>query len=423
MMAISRLYCSRPSLGEANPFSRTPAALPSPFEPMISNNIPTLAAERKPIVVWSATRTCNLNCTHCTSDSRLLPYPGQLSTAEAQVMIEDLAQFGVPALVFSGGEPLMYPDLPELIAHARGLGICPALSTNATLITPAVAADLKRVGVAYVGVSLEGLGPTNDYFRGKNGAFDTALAGLRNSVAAGLRVGLRMTLTRRNFHGLEAIFDFIAREKIHRACFHHLVYGGRGNDMLKDDLTHEQTRQAMNIILRRAADFYRRGRDIEILTADNLVDGVYLYLKILKKDPARAAEVYRLLKWNGSGAYGSGVGISGIDHQGNVHADPFWSSHTFGNVRGRPFSEIWTDLSDPLMAGLKDPLPRLKGCCATCHWTELCGGGSRVRAERVYGDPWMPDPACYLTSDELRRDLPDRADKMADALLWNELAA
>lgn len=422
MISISNLLSLPPGSGGGNGSGRQFIAGSTASAPLAHEDVSPSASERKPTVVWNATRTCNLNCSHCYSDSRLLPYPGQLTAAEARVMMADLAQFGVPSLQFSGGEPLLRPDLPELIAYARDLGIRPVLSTNGTLITPSVAADLLRAGVSLIGISLGSLDPMNDWLRGKEGAFQTALDGLRNCVAAGLRAGLRIKLTRSNFHDLDEIFAFVAREKIERVCFHHLVYAGRGNDGPKDDLTHEQTRQAMEIILRRAADFRRRGRKIEILTADNSVDAVYLYLRLYEKDPLRAAAAYQHLKRN-SAAHCSGLGVASIGHQGNVYADPYWTSHTFGNVRGRPFSEIWTDLSNPLMAGLKDPLPQLKGRCATCRWSELCGGGSRVRAENVYGDPWMPDPACYLTSEEMGRDLPDHADKMAEALLWNEMAA
>lgn len=422
MIDITKLYCSRPTTGDAIRYGEKPSSLPEGTEPL-THKVPPSAAERKPIVVWNSTRTCNLNCIHCYTDSRLREYSGELSTDEARAMIEDLARFGVPALLFSGGEPLMRPDLLELVVLARELGIRPVLSTNGTLITPAVAGRLKRAGLIYVGISLDGIGQINDRFRGKKGAYEAAMAGFRNCVEVGQRVGLRLTLTKRNFQDLEAIFDFIEREKINRACFYHLVYAGRGNNMLEDDLSHEESRQAMDIILRRTEDFQRRGLNIDILTVDNHVDGVYLYLHLLKKDPARAAEVYELLKWNGGGAYSSGVGIGNIDFLGNVHADQFWASHTFGNVRQRPFSRIWTDLSDPLMAGLKNRLPLLKGRCATCRWIQLCGGSFRVRAEKVYGDPWMHDPACYLTDKEVRRDVPRPGEALEEAVQMEEKAA
>jgi radical SAM protein with 4Fe4S-binding SPASM domain len=419
MIDISKLYCSRPTTGDAIRYGHKPDERLEGAEPL-THEVPPSAAERKPIVVWNSTRTCNLNCIHCYTDSRLREYSGELTTEEARVMIGDLAQFGVPALLFSGGEPLMRSDLLDLVAHSRELGIRPVLSTNGTLITPAIAGRLKRAGLIYVGISLDGIGNVNDRFRGKKGAFEAAMAGFRNCVEVGQRVGLRLTLTKRNLQDLDAIFDFIEREKINRACFYHLVYAGRGNKMLEDDLSHEESRQAMDIILRRTEDFHRRGLNIDILTVDNHVDGVYLYLNLLKRDPAQAAEVYRLLKWNGGGTYSSGVGIGNIDYQGNVHPDQFWTGHSFGNVRQRPFSQIWMDVSDPLMAGLKNRLPLLKGRCAACHWKEVCGGSFRARAEKVYGDPWMHDPACYLTNDEIRLD---PGSDLAASLLSKDQAA
>jgi radical SAM protein with 4Fe4S-binding SPASM domain len=422
MIDITKLYCFPSTTGDTLPYAQKPDRHLEGAEPLTQAVAPSVT-ERKPMVVWNVTRTCNLKCVHCYTDSRLRDYSDELTTREARAMMEDLAQFGVPALVFSGGEPLTRPDLLELVAYARELGLRPVLSTNGTLITPAMAGRLKRAGLIYVGISLDGLGELNDRFRGKKGAFDAALAGFRSCVEAGQPVGLRLTLTKRNFFDLDAIFDFIEREKINRACFYHLVYAGRGNHLQTDDLTHAESRQAMDLILRRAEDYHRRGLNIDILTVHNHVDGVYLYLKLLKKDPVRAAEVYQLLKWNGGGTHDSGVGIGNIDSLGNVHADQFWTSHSFGNVRRRPFSRLWTDLSDPLLAGLKNRVPLLKGRCATCLWKELCGGSSRVRAEEVYGDPWMPDPACYLTNEEIRQDVPGQDAAGEEELLSEEQAA
>jgi radical SAM protein with 4Fe4S-binding SPASM domain len=216
-------------------------------------------------------------------------------------------------------------------------------------------------------------------------------------------VGLRLTLTRHNFANLHGIFDFIEREQIDRACFYHLVYSGRGGQIAGDDLSREETRQALDIILERTEDFHRRGLNKEILTVDNHVDGIYLYMKLLAKDPPRAERVLKLLRWNGGGLYSSGVGIADIDFLGNVHADQFWMHHSFGNVRQRPFSEIWTDTSDPLMAGLKNRRAKIKGRCAPdiCKWFDACGGAMRVRADLVHNDPWAPEPACYLTDEEI----------------------
>jgi Fe-coproporphyrin III synthase len=398
MIGITRLYtgCNTPSDGLRYGVQRMEGVRQKDvvdFRPGRSG------ADRRPVVVWNIGRRCNLHCVHCYSDSANRAYDGELSTEEGKALIDDLAGFGIPALLLSGGEPLIRPDVFELIGHARLRGLRVTLSTNGTLITPEVAANLYELGVSYVGISLDGIGATNDRFRGHKGAFDKAMAGFRNCKAVGQRVGLRMTLTRRNCQDLEQLFDFIEAEGIDRACFYHLVYSGRGS--VGDRLTPEEARTALDTILRRAKDFADRGLQKEIFTVDNHVDNVYLYMKLREEDPERAEEVLSLLRWNGGGRNSSGVGIADVDFLGNVHPDQFWTSYTLGNVRERPFSEIWSDTSDPLLAGLRNRIPLLKGRCGACQWQDICGGSFRVRAYQVYDDPWAEDPACYLTDEEI----------------------
>jgi MoaA/NifB/PqqE/SkfB family radical SAM enzyme len=241
-----------------------------------------------PVIVWNSTRTCNLHCVHCYMESDSRNYQGELSTAEAKRMIDDLADFKVPVLLFSGGEPLLRPDFFELAAYAAAKGIRPTLSTNGTLITRDVAEKIKQIGVGYAGISLDGLREVNDRFRGKKGAFQAAMEGIRNCVAANQRVGLRFTINRHNYEELESIFDFIEAENIDRVCFYHLVYAGRGYQIKNEDISPEESRQALDVIIRRAADFEKRGLKKEILTVDNHCDGVYVYLQAMKGDIAKA---------------------------------------------------------------------------------------------------------------------------------------
>ena len=288
------------------------------------------------------------------------------------------------------------PTCSTLVAYAKSKGLRPTLSTNGTLIDERLAPRIAAAGFTYVGVSLDGIGEVNDHFRGLPGAFDRAMGAFDRLRKLGQRVGLRMTLTRHNVASLEAIFDFIEAHHIPRACFYHLAYSGRGASIAGEamDLSPAETRAAMDIILRRTKDYATRGLDIEILTVDNHVDGVYLYRKLLEEDPARAEAARKLLEWNGGGLYSSGVGIGCIDFLGNVHPDQFWMHYSFGNVLERPFSEIWQDTSNPLMAGLKDKASRIHGRCAAtaCKYFKLCGGSLRVRAERATGDPVGPGP-------------------------------
>ena len=397
MIGISALYCQAENEGDAIRYGKQSHHMKSRPN---AHAVPKSASERRPVTAWNVTRTCNLKCIHCYSDSEEKAYSGELNTDEGKNLITDLAEFKIPALLFSGGEPLIRKDIWDLALHGKKLGMRMTLSTNGTLIDETAAKRIKEVGFTYVGISLDGIGEVNDNFRGKKGAFKKAMLGFQNCVKVKQRVGLRMTLTRHNFENLHSIFDFVEAENIQRACFYHLVYAGRGNDISDEDLTHDETRMAMDIILERTADFHKRGLQKDILTVDNHVDGPYMYLKLLDLDPDRAQQVKEHLEWNGGGRYSSGVSFGDIDFFGNVHADQFWMHHTFGNVRERRFGDIWLDESDPVMNILKHRLDNLKGKCSKCKFLMMCGGALRVRADLVYGDPSAPDPACYLTDEE-----------------------
>ena len=353
-----------------------------------------------PVVVWNVTRTCNLKCIHCYMESDATRYENELTTAEGKRFIDDLAEFRVPVILFSGGEPLLRADFFELARYAVARGLRVTISTNGTLIDRETARDIKKIGVGYVGISIDSIGEKNDEFRKARGAFDKALAGIRNCLEIGQRVGLRFTINRHNYAEMENIFRLIEEEGIPRVCFYHLVYAGRGSEMMKEDVTLEESRRAMDLIIDKTLYFYGKGLDKEILTVDNHADGVYVYLRMLKENPQRAEKVWELLRNNGGNR--SGIAIGQVDNQGFVHADQFTQNHAFGNVRERKFGEIWTATSHPILGGLKDRKPLLKGRCAVCKWLAVCNGNFRARAEAVTGDFWESDPACYLTDSEIK---------------------
>jgi radical SAM protein with 4Fe4S-binding SPASM domain len=400
MISITKLYCGVATSGDVIRYGEGGAD--ESFAPARPASAGTAARQRRPVVVWNVTRRCNLDCIHCYSDSADVGYSDELTTEEAKCLLRDLAEFGVPALLVSGGEPLIRPDVFQLIAFAGSLGLRVTVSTNGTLITSDVARRLRESGVAYVGISIDGIGEVNDRFRRKAGAFDAALGGIRACIGEGVRVGLRLTLTRHNVSQVEQIFDLVEREGIDRLCFYHLVYSGRGGYLKELDLSHQETRQVLDTILRRTEDLCRRGVAKDVLTVDNHVDGVYVYLKLREKDPERAERVLQLLTWNGGGLYSSGVGIGCVDWRGDVHPDQFWLHYSLGNVRERKFSEIWSDKNELLLEGLRNRRARIKGRCARCTWFDACGGSLRVRADLIHGDPWAPDPACYLTDEEIQ---------------------
>ncbi len=357
-----------------------------------------VAIGKGPVVSWNYTRTCNLKCRHCYSSSEAKKYENELTTEEAKAVIDDLAEMHVPVILFSGGEPLIRGDFFELAAHAREKGIRVTLSTNGTLINPEMALKIKEHGIGYVGVSIDGVREINDDFRGVKGAYDAAMAGIRNCRAVGQRVGLRFTINKANYDYVGEILDLLEREDIDRVCFYHLVYSGRGQAIQHDDLTHEETRKVLDLIIDKVMDFDRRGIKKEVLMVDNHADGPYLYLKYRETDPERANYIYRLLRINGGNR--SGMAFSNIDNQGNVHPDQFTQHHTLGNVRERKFSEIWCDTTIPLLKGLKDRKNLLDDKCKSCSWLNICNGNFRARGEAVTGDFWGFDPACFLTEEE-----------------------
>ncbi len=392
MIGISKLYCGTVEASDPLRYERHSAKLPS--------HLLQFSSDKKPVVVWNVGQRCNLKCVHCYSQSRNQRYKGELTTEEGKRLIEDIACFGSPVILFSGGEPLLRKDLLPLAHLATDLGMRAVISTNGTLITQKMARELKRIGLSYVGVSLDGMEATNDLFRGVVGSFRAALRGIRNCQDAEIKVGLRFTINRRNALDIPPIFDLLERESIPRVCFYHLVYAGRGSRLVEEDLNHQETRQVLDLIIDRTRDLHSRNKPVEVLTVDNHADGPYLYLRMVKENSARAEEVLELLRMNGGNS--SGVGIACVSWDGSVYADQFWRHYSLGNVRKRPFSEIWLDVHDPLMGKLKEKKRHVKGRCVSCRWLDVCAGNFRVRAEAITGDIWAPDPACYLTEEEIR---------------------
>ncbi|MBW1650861.1 MAG: 12,18-didecarboxysiroheme deacetylase [Deltaproteobacteria bacterium] len=393
MIGISKLYCDTVEPSDALRYGRDSAKLPS--------ELLQFSADKKPVVVWNITRKCNLKCVHCYAHAKNQDFKNELSFEQGKTLIDDLADFKSPVILFSGGEPLLREDLPQLAEYAVKKGMRAVISTNGTLITEEKARILKDVGLSYVGISLDGMEKINDRFRGVKGAFKAALDGIKNCKKAGIKVGLRFTVTKHNADEIKSIFDLLEKENIPRVCFYHLVYSGRGTTLVNEDLTHDQTRDAVKLIMKLTKELHDKNMPKEVLTVDNHADGPFLYMRLLKENPERAAKVLELLKMNEGNNSGRGIGC--VSWDGEVYPDQFWRHYSFGNIKNRPFSEIWTDLSEPLMKKLKNKKKYVTGKCAQCKWLDICGGNFRVRAEAVTGDLWAPDPACYLTDKEIGR--------------------
>jgi heme d1 biosynthesis radical SAM protein NirJ len=355
-----------------------------------------------PVVIWNLIRRCNLTCKHCYATSADRDFPGELSTHQVFDVMDNLKAFGVPVLILSGGEPLMRPDIFDISHRAKDMGFYVGLSSNGTLIDESNIDDIVKVGYNYVGISIDGMRETHDNFRRKQGSYDEALRGIRLCHDAGIKVGLRFTLTQDNKQDLPGLLQLMDDEHVDKFYLSHLNYAGRGNKNRRDDLHHKMTREAMDLLFDTCWQDVQSNRRREFVTGNNDADGVYLLLWVRNNMPEHAERLEKmLLRWGGNA---SGVNISNIDNLGNVHPDTMWWDYTVGNVKQRPFSEIWMDTSDPLMAGLKMPSRPVEGRCASCNYRSICGGNTRTRAWQLSGNFWAEDPGCYLDNDEIGID-------------------
>jgi heme d1 biosynthesis radical SAM protein NirJ len=352
-----------------------------------------------PVVIWNLIRRCNLTCVHCYSISGDVDFPGELSTEEVFKTLDDLKAFGVRMLILSGGEPLLRRDIFEISRRAKEMGFFLCLSTNGTLIEDWLADKIAEAGYDYVGISIDGMRESHDIVRRRQGAFDSSIAALRALRDRQVKVGVRFTMTQDNEHHLEPLLDLCEAENFPKFYLSHLVYAGRGNKNRGRDSEWAATRRAMDLLIARAESAIRENRNFEIVTGNNDADAVYLLHWVEKHHPDRAEALRQILvRWGGNA---SGVNVANIDNLGNVHPDTMWWHHTLGNVKERPFSQIWTDLSDPIFAGLKQRPRAVGGRCGSCAHLSICGGNTRIRALKITGDPWAEDPGCYLTDAEI----------------------
>ena len=390
MIGCTKLLCGTATVSDALKMRKTGAEVPAHMLQFSGTN--------RPLVVWNTTNRCNLRCKHCYISAEDRGYGNELTTSEAEDFITDLAEMRVPVLLFSGGEPLLRPDIFHLSRFGTDKGLRIVLSTNGTLITPEIARSIKESGMQYVGVSLDGLQETHDEFRRLTGALEKALQGIRNSMELGLKTGIRFTINKFNKEDLSGVLDLLEREGIPRFCMYHLVYSGRGKDMMAMDISREEKLETIKFLVDKTIELHEKGVETELLTVDNHADGVYIYNYLMEKNPDRADEVMQLLKMHGGCS--AGTKFSNVDPQGNVHPCQFWQHVNLGNVRERKFSEIWNDEHNEFLIGMRQKDKMLKGRCGQCSFKTVCGG-CRIRAEVVHGDLWAEDPACYLSDSEI----------------------
>jgi heme d1 biosynthesis radical SAM protein NirJ len=352
-----------------------------------------------PVVIWNLIRRCNLACKHCYTTSADIDFPGELTLEEIYAVMDDLKQFKVPVLILSGGEPLLHPHIFDISRRAKDMGFYVALSSNGTLIDEGNIDKIAAIGYQYIGVSLDGIGATHDAFRRKQGSFEQSLRGIDLCLQRGIKAGIRFTLTQDNAHDFPALLHLLDEKDLDKFYLSHLNYGGRGNRNRKDDAHFQMTRDVMEMMFETCYAWLAQGKEREFVTGNNDADAVYFLHWVRRRFPDSAAHIeQKLRQWGGNA---SGVNVANIDNLGNVHPDTFWQHYDLGNIKQRPFSEIWEDTSEPVMAGLKQSPRPLKGRCAACAFQAVCNGNTRIRAHKVSGDVWGEDPGCYLSDEEI----------------------
>lgn len=359
----------------------------------------------RPVVFWNITNRCNLHCAHCYGQSGpACGTEGELTTTEALALIDDLAAMGVPLILFSGGEPLLREDLWELAQHAASKGIRTALSTNGTLITADVARKIRESRIGYAGISLDGAcAATHDRFRNSPGAFDRSTAAFARCREAGVRCGVRVTLTKENYGELGPIIDLSRDLGASRFCLYWLVPSGRGSEAYdRLQLDSREVTGALDLMYRKAKDTDPAA--IEFLTVDAPQDAIHLLVSMERDNSPDLPDAQELIQ-SLNGGCSAGSRVADIDPQGNVYPCQFARSSDFlvGNIRERPFSSLWTDEKNPVLARFRKKAEFIAGRCKACSWFSFCGGGCRVRAHAAGGDVFAEDPFCFVSNESRDR--------------------
>lgn len=344
------------------------------------------------LIAWEVTRSCNLACKHCRAEAHAEPFAGELSTAEALALIDTFPDVGHPIVIFTGGDPMLRPDVYELVAHAHSKGLVCAFSPNGTLITPETAQRIREAGVNRCSISLDGYDAAHhDTFRGVPGAFDASLRGIACLKAAGVPFQINTTVTRDNVHHLENMRTLA--EGLGAVAWHIflLVPMGRAAGLAGQVITAEEYEQVLHWLYDTRS---QSGMHLKATCAPH-------YYRILRQR-ARAEGVAVTPTTFGMDALTrgclGGTGFCFISHVGQVQPCGYLELDC-GNVRETPFPRIWR--TSPQFRQLRDP-SQYKGKCGVCEYHKVCGG-CRARAHSMHGDYLGPEPLCSYIPTALRR--------------------
>ena len=340
------------------------------------------------IVAWESTVACNLACVHCRASAQTTPEPDELTTEEVFHLIDQLAEFGQPIFVISGGEPLMRPDIFEVAAYGTQRGLRVAVSPNGTLITPEVVRKFKEAGVRRISVSIDGsTAERHDAIRGVPGAFDAAMEGLAACREAGLGFQLNTTVMRQTRDDLPAVRDLAVR--IGAEAWHVFMLVPTGRGKIDDEVSPQEYEETLY-------EIYQMTKSSPIPI--RVTCGPH-FMRIVAQNRQKDRDQPNLERPRNNGRPGgldrttrgclAGDGYCFISFRGDVTPCGYFSV-VAGNVRERAFQEIYLD--SPLFRSLRD-FGQYKGKCGACEFLRVCGG-CRARAYSLTGDYLAEEPYC-----------------------------
>ena len=350
------------------------------------------------LVVWDFTHKCNLSCKHCYSNAGAASQQ-ELTTKEALKVVDQLADFGVTALAFSGGEPLSREDFFEVASHAVKRGLYVSVATNGTLLTKENVKKLKQAKINYVEVSIDGAtAQTHDSFRGVSGAFDKAVTGLKNCVEADLCACIATTATKSNLAEMPGILDLAEEIGAERFTYFNFIPTGRGKELYNQDLSPEEREKLMLYLLDRMAKGYK----VTILTTAPQLARVALQCQGTGDEATMSMAHMQTVKVSKKavpladfiGGCGAGRLYCSLSPQGDVHPCVFLPINV-GNLKKEKFGDVW--LNSKLFNALRNR-DNLKGACGKCDYKYICGG-CRARASAYNGDILSSDPGCILAKE------------------------
>lgn len=349
------------------------------------------------LIVWDYTYACNLRCRHCyaSAGKSLI---NELNRREALKVANELADAGVTAVAFSGGEPLMRKDLFNTMRRLRDNGVFTAVASNGTLITKRVAKKLAKIGVGFVQISLDGASAsTHDGFRGIPGAYERTIQGIINCVEKNIFVEVSTTATRLNYDEIPLIADLCEKIGVNWYMIYNFVPTGRGHFMEENDLLPEEREKLLRVLWRRlkrggklqylstAPQFARVALQEEADSEKKIIPG-HFYNPILGGQLVNLGEFI--------GGCGAGRMYASLRPDGTLQPCVFLPIQ-LGNILREKFEEIWDN--HPTLQTLRDR-DQLKGSCGTCEYKYVCGG-CRARAYAYFSDITASDPGCIYSRE------------------------